>query len=241
MATASAAARRGRPPPARGRPRTRSTRARTDRRARQHRRERRQLLLEHRPRAADGLLHDGVEQQREQHDLDRAHVVVAPARAQGPAGARSRSRAARSRPPARADERPLDARVPARPEQAQQPEVQRREGAQLKADPVLFGVEPHVDDLREVDVDVGVLGLELNQRSDPESVSAFLKASWALVTRTGSTWPPWKPMSMRRGGYQPSVALRASTSSVSTPPVDFGCRNATRLPRMPMRGRSSIS
>src|SRR6185295_17689744 len=31
-----------------------------------------------------------------------------------------------------------------------------------------------------------------------------------------------------------------STSSVNTPPVAFGCRNATRLPRMPMRGSSSI-
>ena len=28
---------------------------------------------------------------------------------------------------------------------------------------------------------------------------------------------------------------------MSTPPVDFGCRNATRLPRMPVRGSSSIS
>ena len=32
-----------------------------------------------------------------------------------------------------------------------------------------------------------------------------------------------------------------STSSVSTPPVERGCRNATRLPWMPTRGSSSIS
>jgi hypothetical protein len=38
--------------------------------------------------------------------------------------------------------------VPARPEQAEQPQVQRRERPQgLEAHPLLFGVEPHVDDL----------------------------------------------------------------------------------------------
>ena len=33
----------------------------------------------------------------------------------------------------------------------------------------------------------------------------------------------------------------ARTSSVSTPPVDLGCTNATRLFRIPVRGSSSIS
>ena len=43
------------------------------------------------------------------------------------------------------------------------------------------------------------------------------------------------------GGFRHQWPSAASTSSVSTPPVDFGCKNATWLPRMPARGCSSIS
>ena len=54
--------------------------------------------------------------------------------------------------------------------------------------------------------------------------------------------PPEKPTSTRSARCRPSVAASAgSTISVSTPPVDLGCRNATRLSRMPVRGSSSIS
>ena len=49
--------------------------------------------------------------------------------------------------------------------------------------------------------------------------------------RTDSTWPPEKPMSHARSSVSfSSCHLAGSTSSVSTPPVDLGCRNATRLP-----------
>ena len=39
----------------------------------------------------------------------------------------------------------------------------------------------------------------------------------------------------------PSVSSAGSTISVSTPPVERGCRKATRLPRIPVRGSESIS
>jgi len=49
--------------------------------------------------------------------------------------------------------------------------------------------------------------------------------------------------SRRHGGgdRRPRQPRGSSTSSMSTPPVDFGCTKATRLPRMPIRGVSSIS
>ncbi len=63
-------------------------------------------------------------------------------------------------------------------------------------------------------------------------------------TRSASTCPPWKPMLTRleAGGHQWSSRPAAgSTISVSTPTVAAGCMKATREPRMPIRGCSSIS
>src|SRR5918998_4556055 len=110
----------------------------------------------------------------------------------------------------------------------------------LEADPLLVGVDADVDDLRQVDRDLRVLGLQLEP------------ALGALV-RERAPYPVER--ALLHPGRQDLPALEpdvdapalfchqwaASTSSVSTPPVDLGCKNATRLFLMPVRGRSSIS
>ena len=73
---------------------------------------------------------------------------------------------------------------------------------------------------------------------------AQLLVARSSESRSAITWPPEKPTSTRRSSSS-SRAISAApsagwTSSVSTPPVEAGCRNATRLSRMPRRGCSSI-
>ena len=69
-----------------------------------------------------------------------------------------------------------------------------------------------------------------------------LAARRALIT-----WPPPNPISTRfiSSAIAPprssSRVAAGSTSSVSAPPVAFGCRKATRLPRIPIRASESIS
>src|SRR5215212_5755245 len=115
-------------------------------------------------------------------------------------------------------------------------------GAWLKTDTVVFGVEPHVDDLREVDVDVGVLGLQLEP-----AVRAGIRERLAegvvdvLAHSHGQNLSALEADVDASGGVSHQWPSGASTSSVSTPPVDFGCRKATRLPRMPTRGSESIN
>src|SRR5918992_3870457 len=109
----------------------------------------------------------------------------------------------------------------------------------LEADPLLVGVDADVHDLGEVDRDPRVLGLQLEpalgalvrQRAPQPVEGVLLHASGQHLTALEADVD--------------SLALvchqcAASTSSVSTPPVDLGCKNATRLFRMPVRGRSSI-
>src|SRR5215207_2652864 len=115
-------------------------------------------------------------------------------------------------------------------------------GAWLKADTVVFGVEPDVDDLREVDVHVGVLGLQLEPAVGPGIRKRFPESVVdRLLYAYGQRLPALKADVDASRGVLHQCPSGGSTSSVSTPPVDFGCRNATRLPRMPMRGCSSIS
>src|SRR5215207_6001118 len=115
-------------------------------------------------------------------------------------------------------------------------------GACLKADTVIFGVEPDVDDLREVDVDVRVLGRELEPAVGAGVGERLAEGVEDLLRHSdGQRLPALEADIDASGGIRHQCPSGGSTSSVSTPPVDFGCRNATRLPRMPMRGCSSIS
>src|SRR3954464_790119 len=109
----------------------------------------------------------------------------------------------------------------------------------LEADAVALGVETHVDHLREVKRDRGVLGLELVPAVRPAQ-----RLVQPVVLLLGHA------QAQHRAGLEADVdapepvlghQCAGSTISVSTPPVDFGCRNATRLLRMPTRGCSSIS
>src|SRR3954468_7987587 len=124
------------------------------------------------------------------------------------------------------------------------PRVRRKRSAAvsaLEADAPGLGVEPHVDDLREVERDAGVLGLQL--------VPALLTAHRALQRVIGLLLEPQADHAARVEAdvHTPElVALgchqcAGSTISVSTPPVDLGCRKATRELRMPRRGCLSIS
>src|SRR3954454_7221676 len=111
--------------------------------------------------------------------------------------------------------------------------------SKLEADAPGLGVEPHVDDLREVERDGGVLGLDL-----VPALGAAHRLAQRLVLVVS------QPQAHAPAGVEADVDPRellvghqcdGSTSSVSTPPVDWGCRNATREPRMPRRGSLSIS
>src|SRR4051812_43363938 len=109
----------------------------------------------------------------------------------------------------------------------------------LEADAPGLGVEPHVDDLREVERHAGVLGLDL--------VPALGAGERALERLVGVLL---EPQAQRRAGLEADVhapelvvghQCAGSTSSVRTPPVDFGCRKATRVSPIPRRGCLSIS
>src|SRR3954447_5860240 len=110
----------------------------------------------------------------------------------------------------------------------------------LEADAVALGVEPNVDDLRQVDRDRGVLGLDLVPAlGAPEAVLGRLVLVLlnAEAQDRAALKPHIDPPVLDLGSHQ----WAGSTSSVSTPPVDLGCRNATRELRMPRRGSLSIS
>src|SRR5215207_6209425 len=107
---------------------------------------------------------------------------------------------------------------------------------------MIFCIEPDVDDLREVDVDVRVLGRELEPAIGAGIGERLTEGVVDLLRHTdGQRLPALEADVDASGGIRHQWPSGGSTSSVSTPPVDFGCRNATRLPRMPMRGCSSIS
>src|SRR3954447_26793243 len=112
----------------------------------------------------------------------------------------------------------------------------------LKADAMLVGLDAQVDDLAEVDEDGAVGGLDL------------LPALAAVADRLAQGGNRVVGQAQRQrlaaveadGGATDSNRTHAGTSrgwtsSVRTPPVLLGCRNATCVPRMPVRGVSSRS
>src|SRR3954447_18751267 len=105
---------------------------------------------------------------------------------------------------------------------------------------MLLGIPPHVDHLGQVDQDLGLLGLELVPAPAPVTVERF---DQAVVGLLGG--PQRQHLAALEAHVDPDHVVRhqsstGSTSSVSTPPVDFGCTKATRLPLIPVRGSSSI-
>src|SRR5919197_633104 len=119
----------------------------------------------------------------------------------------------------------------------------RRRG--LEADPVLLGVQAHVDDLGQVEGQLGVLGLQLVPAA--RVAAAVQRLAELLVGGLEHPYREYLPareadVDPRRLGCRVLGHQRAgSTSSVSTPPVASGWRKATRLPRIPVCGSSSIS
>ena len=114
------------------------------------------------------------------------------------------------------------------------------------------GGDAHEHHLTQVKRDRAVLGLELVPagglaRQLVGGVSASRSARCLAARRALITWPPPNPISTRfiSSAIDPPRSLvrlaAGSTSSVSAPPVAFGCRNATRLPRIPIRASESIS
>src|SRR4051812_32720262 len=100
-------------------------------------------------------------------------------------------------------------------------------GAWLKADTMVFGIAPDVNDLREVHVHFRVLGFELEP-----AVGAGIGERLAeavvdfLLHADGQRLPALEADVDASGGICHQCPSGGSTSSVSTPPVDFGCRNA---------------
>ena len=100
---------------------------------------------------------------------------------------------------------------------------------------MLLVVDKHVDDLRQVERDGAVLGGQVVPARRPSALRN--RASSSGATRALSTWPPRKPIADLLGLLVAMVTARLGwTISVRTPPVDAGCRKATREPRIPIRG-----
>src|SRR5262245_9975163 len=95
-------------------------------------------------------------------------------------------------------------------------------GAWLKADTVLFGVESHVDHLGQVDVHVRVLRLELEPALRGRVGERLLERVVGLLSHAdGQHLPALEADVYASGGISHQWPSGGSTSSVSTPPVDF--------------------
>src|SRR4051794_30365652 len=106
---------------------------------------------------------------------------------------------------------------------------------------MVVGLHPQVHDLADVDEHGPVGGLDL----DP-ALTAFLeRVAQAVQHLFGQTQGKHLAALEPERGATYDVGTQCAstgwTSSVRTPPAVFGCRNATCVPRMPVRGVSSIS
>src|SRR4051794_6475308 len=106
---------------------------------------------------------------------------------------------------------------------------------------MLVGLNAQVDDLADVDEHGAVSRLDLHP-----AVAAFLHgvaqaAEHLFGQAQGQHLAALKPECGATYGVGTQCASTGWTSSVRTPPAVFGCRNATCVPRMPVRGVSSIS
>src|SRR4051812_34029953 len=111
----------------------------------------------------------------------------------------------------------------------------------LKIDALVVGLNPEVDDLADVDEHGAVGGLDLHP-----AVAALLErvaqaAEHVLGQAQGQHLAALEPERGATYGVGTQCASTGWTSSVRTPPAVFGCRNATCVPRIPVRGVSSIS
>src|SRR3954468_14506736 len=103
---------------------------------------------------------------------------------------------------------------------------------------MVVGLHAQVHDLAHVDEHGAIGGLDL----DP-ALATFLErvaqaAQHLFGQAQGQHLAALEP---ERGATNDVGTQCASTSSVKMPPAVFGCRNATCVPRMPVRGVSSIS
>src|SRR3954464_15076612 len=106
---------------------------------------------------------------------------------------------------------------------------------------MVVGLHAQVDDLADVDQYGAVGGLDLHP-----AVAALLErvaqaAEHLFGQAQGQHLAALEPERGATYGVGTQCASTGWTSSVRTPPAVFGCRNATCVPRMPVRGASSIS
>src|SRR3954470_6907467 len=98
-----------------------------------------------------------------------------------------------------------------------------------------------VDDLADVDEDRAVGGLDLH----PALATLLERVAQAAQHLLGQAQGQHLTALEAECGATYDVGTQCAstgwTSSVKTPPAVFGCRNATCVPRMPVRGVSSIS
>src|SRR4051794_828655 len=111
----------------------------------------------------------------------------------------------------------------------------------LEADAVLVGLNAQVDDLAEVHEHGAVRRLDLLPAL--AAVADRLAQAGQRVLRQPQRehLAALEPDGGTTDGTTHSGTSTGLTSSVRTPPAVFGCRNATCVPRMPVRGVSSIS
>src|SRR5271154_4472383 len=100
----------------------------------------------------------------------------------------------------------------------------------------------HVNDLPQIEPHRPVLGPELVPAGAAEGLVQRLQLLVADAQRQHLAALEADADPACAAGHQcASKPAAGSTISVSTPAVARGCRNATREPRMPTRGHSSIS
>src|SRR3954454_6294139 len=106
---------------------------------------------------------------------------------------------------------------------------------------MVVGLHAQVDDLADVDQHGAVGGLDF----DPALAALLERVAQAAEHLFGQAQGQHlAALEAERGATYDvgtQCASRGWTSSVKTRPAVWGCRNATCVPRMPVRGSSSIS
>src|SRR5205807_1634719 len=128
-----------------------------------------------------------------------------------------------------------------RPHRGWPPELRPPLLSRPEPDPVLLVVDEHVNDLREIERDRPILGAQLVPPGRAQRVPEprELRRRDPRAQHLAAVEADADLLGLAARGHA-GCSPAGSTISVRTPPVDAGCRNATRDPRIPIRGVSSI-
>src|SRR3954471_1741412 len=106
---------------------------------------------------------------------------------------------------------------------------------------MVVGLHAQVDDLADVDEHGAVGRLDLDPALLPFLERVAQAGERILRQAQGQHLAALEPERGATYDVGTQCASTGWTSSVRTPPAVFGCRNATCVPRIPVRGVSSIS